>query len=140
VSNVLYNIYRDEELIKEKHDTNSFTDTNFGEGSHTWKVVVLCEEDLESAPVSATESCLGVNETKLASFTVVPNPAHNTIEISASVNFHTVDVINFLGETVLSQSVVGNTANLDVSNFANGIYFIRIISDNGASVKKFVKR
>jgi parallel beta-helix repeat protein len=141
VTNVLFHIYRDEEIIKEKHDTNTFTDTNFNEGSHTWKIVVLCKEELESGPVSVTEECVvGIPNIDLIAFTIVPNPARDKINISANFNFDRVDVINFLGQTVLSQSVTGNATIVDVSNLLKGVYLIRIFSENTASVQKFVRQ
>ena len=66
--------------------------------------------------------------------------ATNTLTISSKSNFHTVEVVSFLGQTVLTQTNAGNAATIDVSNLTNGVYFVRIISDNGVDVKKFVKK
>jgi parallel beta-helix repeat protein len=139
-SNKLYNIYRDNELIKENHDITTYSDANFGEGTHTWQVIVIYD-DIESAPVSATKTCvLGIEEPELPSFTIIPNPACEEITISAIADFYRVEVLHFLGQTVSSQSVIGNSAKLDVSNLTHGVYFVRIASEQGTSVKKFVKQ
>ncbi|MCL1850562.1 MAG: T9SS type A sorting domain-containing protein, partial [Bacteroidetes bacterium] len=67
-------------------------------------------------------------------------PAYKDITISAKIDFHKVEVINFLGQPILSQSVVGNTATLDISNLANGVYFVRMVSLKGIGVRKLVKQ
>jgi hypothetical protein len=73
-------------------------------------------------------------------FSIVPNPATNNIAITAKSDFSKVEIVNFLGQTVLSQSNDSKESRVDVSNLTNGIYFVRITSDNGTSVQKFVKQ
>jgi hypothetical protein len=83
---------------------------------------------------------LGIKENAKPSFSIVPNPSSKNITITAANHFHTIEVDSFLGQTVYSQPHTGNKATLDVSNYPNGIYFVRIISDNGVCVNKFVKQ
>jgi hypothetical protein len=141
---VTYNIYRDEVLIKEKHTSTSYPDFGINpKAAHTWEVKVVCptgnltEGATADLPACDTE---GINENAKTIFSIVPNPAHNNITIAAGTNFHTIEIISFIGQTVLSQPQTGNSATLDISNFTNGVYFVRIISDYGTSVKKFVKQ
>jgi hypothetical protein len=71
----------------------------------------------------------------------VPNPAASgNITVTSGSSFHTIEMISFLGQTVLSQPNVGNTTTLDVSNLPSGVYFVRIISEQGTNVQKFVKQ
>jgi len=118
-----------------------YKDTHeFEEGTeYTWSVITVCENG-ESDPVEKKVLYTGIKDFELSSFSIVPNPAQNDITVTAQVPFHTIDVINFLGQAVISQPVEGNTAKLDVSNLTNGVYFVRIASENGTSVKKFVKQ
>jgi len=139
VPDLLFNIYRDGALIKGGHNATNYTDTEFEEGEHTWMVKVVCGAG-ESDPASVQDECLSVREIGLATFTIAPNPATSTITIKAGVNFNRVEVINFLGQTVLSQFVGESSVKLDVSALTDGVYFVRIASENGTSVKKFVKQ
>jgi len=110
--------------------------------SYTWEVITVCGEG-EATPVNVTETaaCGAVHEIGLQTFTIAPNPATgNEITIKAGVDFNTVEVVNFLGQTIISQPVSGNEVKLDVSYLNNGIYFVRIASEKGASVKKFIKQ
>lgn len=94
--------------------------------------------DLAIFPVLTQNSI--TNENVRMGFSILPNPATSNITISAGSNFHTVELVNFLGQTVSSQSNTGNTASLDVSSLTNGVYFVRITSNEGTDVKKFVKQ
>ncbi|MCL1850096.1 MAG: T9SS type A sorting domain-containing protein [Bacteroidetes bacterium] len=140
-----YNVYRDGELIATKITDLSFSDKTFDPNvGHKWSVKVACPAGDLSAPIYVTkEKCgdVGVNETKTKSFTIVPNPATDKITITANNNFNTIEVINFLGQTVISQSNILNSATtLDVAHLNSGVYFVRIASETGTSVQKFVKR
>jgi len=134
-----YNVYRNGTLITTTEETSYIDNADLDpHATYTWQVKVICSSG-ESTPVSKAKSCLSIKE-NTKGFSIVPNPATNNITISAGNNFHTIELVNFLGQTVLSQSNTGNTVTLDVSNLTNGVYFARIISDNGATVKKFVKQ
>ena len=119
----------------------TFTETaEFLPGTpYTWTVTAICASG-EADGVDITGQFSGIDDTHLASFTIVPNPAQNEITISAGVTFNTVEVINFLGQTVISQTNNAETVKLDISNLNNGVYFVRLVSENGISVKKFVKQ
>jgi len=136
----LYNIYRDGAMVKEKHNATTYTDTDLNPGEeYTWSVTVVCGA-VESDPITKTSKCEGINDIGLSRFTIAPNPATNEVVIKAGVEFNTVEVVNFLGQTVISQVVNNNSVKLDVSNLNNGVYFVRLVSENGTSVKKFVKQ
>jgi hypothetical protein len=116
------------------------TDDFIAGTEYLWTIVTVCQTK-ESEPVEVKGTPFsGIKDGEFASFSIGPNPAHQEITITANVLFHTIEVINFLGQTVVSQSNDKETATLDVVHLTNGIYFIRIVSENGTSVKKFVKQ
>jgi len=57
---IFYNIYRDDVLIKEKHNEATYTDKDFnGEVEHTWRVNVVCDDGGLSNPISLKkEACI----------------------------------------------------------------------------------
>jgi len=53
----LFNIFRDDILIKENHDQTSYTDSGFNpDEAHTWTVTIVCDGGGESAPENVTLS------------------------------------------------------------------------------------
>ena len=65
-----------------------------------------------------------------------PNPATNTINVSSSLEIISMTVIDQLGKVVLTNTA---SSSLDVSSLQNGVYFIRIETEAGPGMKKFVK-
>jgi uncharacterized repeat protein (TIGR01451 family) len=66
-------------------------------------------------------------------FVIYPNPSSGVFSFKDTKNLQTLDVFNLVGERILSQ---GNQKEINLSNFANGIYFAKI---NGLEVLKLVK-
>jgi hypothetical protein len=139
-----FHIYRDEALIQPNYKETSYTDTGFDiYEAHTWEVIVVCSDGGESLPAGVAETAcdeMGIYEKVQTAFAIVPNPATNHITIAAETIFHTVEVVNFLGQTMLSQQSAGKSAILDISHLTNGAYFVRITSDKGISVQRFMKQ
>ena len=68
---------------------------------------------------------------------IYPNPVNNILTINNANNATSIEIYNIQGQMV---STCNFTNKLDVSNLTKGMYFIKIISDNGYSaIKKFVK-
>ena len=134
-----YKIYRDGEFV-EQVATNSYEDTDLEPGTHIWEVKTVCGS-VESGVVSVTGSCVSVKENATAAFSIVPNPAKDgNVTITSGSNFNKIEVISFLGQTILSQVNAGNSVTLDVSTLPSGVYFVRIASEQGVNVQKFVKQ
>ena len=87
---------------------------------------------------TAPESCdtAGVTDIAQSVTRIYPNPANSILNIEVNENTH-IKIVNMLGATLITQKLnTGNNA-VDVSGFANGVYFIH--NDKGSTVK-FVKR
>jgi hypothetical protein len=138
VAPAYYNVYRDGVRIATNVTALLYSASGFSStAEYVWAVSAVCVGNSES---DTADGCFGIKDPAKTTFSIVPNPATNNITITAINNFHTIEVISFLGQTVLAQSNAVNTATLDVSNLTQGVYFVRIVSENGATVQKFVKQ
>lgn len=79
---------------------------------------------------------VGVNEFT-AETTIFPNPANNVLNINANSNINRVEVYNMMGQMVGMYEVNDTNTQISTSNFANGVYTLRIATENGTSTKKF---
>ena len=81
---------------------------------------------------------LNNQEFELSEFTIVPNPAGNLITISAvNTNLRSVAITDILGKIVYSEVINDlQSTMLDISDLAEGIYFVRI---NNSITKKVLK-
>jgi len=57
---------------------------------------------------------------------IYPNPASDKIAIMATDKIESLELLNLIGQTVYKQSYgITSTADVDISNFANGVYFVK---------------
>ena len=72
---------------------------------------------------------------------ISPNPTNGLLTITSKYNFEKIELSNVTGQVLLSETVNDKTHQLQLQNFAEGIYFVKIVYDNGMSVtKKVVKQ
>ena len=69
--------------------------------------------------------------------TVFPNPFTNSLQIESNTIFKTMELYDVLGKQIISKSFENQ---LDTSKLAQGIYLLRLITeDDEVVVKKVVK-
>ncbi len=80
-------------------------------------------------------------KTALSGLNAYPNPTNGifTIELPNGLN-KTFEVIDLTGKKVLSLSSDKNSVNINLSNLANGVYYLKVISHNQNQVLKVVKQ
>jgi hypothetical protein len=81
----------------------------------------------------------GVEEQSALIATVSPNPTTGRVVVEANANEGDVVVYDMLGKQMLTAPVIEGHAELDLSNFAKGVYVARISSEAGTSTIKLVK-
>ena len=69
-------------------------------------------------------------------FSVYPNPAANYLTINGVNGLREVSVIDVTGRTVMT---LGATNSIDVSSLAAGVYMVRVATEQGVGMQKFVK-
>ncbi|MBA3900698.1 MAG: T9SS type A sorting domain-containing protein, partial [Bacteroidetes bacterium] len=98
----------------------------------------MCKLASLSSHTVEIDECLSI-ETNTSENTVniYPNPSRGIITVNATAN-SSVFVLNALG-AVITEGIVANgnpAVTFDLSNQPNGIYFVKISSENGSVTKK----
>ena len=70
--------------------------------------------------------------------TIYPNPASDCININSTENVQRVEIYNMQGQLVKAET--GEVNNISVKDLANGMYTLKLTTDNGVSVHKIVKK
>jgi hypothetical protein len=85
------------------------------------------------------DMCMGIEgETQDGTVNAYPNPASDftTVTWNAASNVSTVEVYDANGKLVYSENVTGKTqTQLDMNDWANGIYSVRLIGDQPQAVR-----
>ncbi|MFI5149066.1 MAG: T9SS type A sorting domain-containing protein [Bacteroidia bacterium] len=97
----------------------------------------LWESDLYSGPTSVQP----VVKTKPTQISLYPNPGKGLINIQLG-NFKSADkanIYNYLGETLKTIDIRTPLQQIDISSFADGIYYISFESEHYSQMHKVVK-
>ena len=83
----------------------------------------------------------GVEELS-ASLNVYPNPASDRLFIETETEIREVYVLDMYGRTqnLYASELQGFRASVDVSELNSGVYFVKVVTDNGEVVRRFIKK
>ena len=133
-----YNILEDGEVIASNVEGTEYIVYSY-DPSACYQVSTICENGMESNPSEC--SSVGINDVENNStFEVYPNPVHETVNVSTTMDVQKVEVLNYLGQVIFSQNTTNNNFSLNVANYADGVYFIRISGNDGIATQKLIKK
>lgn len=70
---------------------------------------------------------------------IAPNPATDIITIKTNnTSNSTIKMVDVLGNVVLNETSFNQTKKIDVSNFRNGIYFVKVESEGSKAITRKV--
>lgn len=69
---------------------------------------------------------------------ISPNPAKNHLAVEA-LGFTEIEILNYLGQTMLTTSMEEPKTVIPISHLSNGIYFVRLIGNEMIVTRKFIK-
>lgn len=87
-------------------------------------------------PVTFTVAGVGIEEPGTVGVAVYPNPAKDVVNVTATTAIKSVTINNISGKAVYT----GVGGSIDISGFANGVYFIQTVTEKGTANTKFVKK
>ena len=123
--------------------TNPYTLTGLSDNT-TYEVQVIahCSNGVTSDPsATITLTTVGINDYELNNVVVYPNPTTGMIQIQNSESrIQNVEVYDAYGKLLNVVNVNDNTAALDLSGYAAGTYFVKIVTENGVVTKRVVKQ
>ncbi len=106
------------------------------------QVIAHCTNGQTSDPsATITFMTTGINDYTLDnSVTVFPNPTNGLVQIkNGEWRMENVEVYDAYGKLLNTMNVNDHTANLDLSGYAKGTYFVRVTTEKGVVTKRVVK-
>ena len=138
-----YNIYEGEDLLGtvtvtvvdmtdlETGKEYCFTVTAINDGGESDKTDEVCETTLTGENIAELTS----------SFNVYPNPVNDKlyIETLTQTQTLTVEIYDVYGR---QQSMVNGQQSMviDVTSLNSGVYFVKVVTENGEAVRRFIKK
>ncbi|MGV3461543.1 MAG: T9SS type A sorting domain-containing protein [Flavobacterium sp.] len=111
------------------------------EGSLTFKFIT--DSGQTSSGWRATISCaaaLGTDDNAFTSFSYYPNPSSGIVNIKSAESFKNVTVYNVAGQLLKQQSIDASEASVDISSFADGVYFFRVTNEGKQANFRIIKQ
>jgi guanyl-specific ribonuclease Sa len=96
-------------------------------------------ESTERMAVTVKSSTLGTNDLVIKNFEYYPNPVKNVLTISNTSIIDEVTFISIKGETLLTKKINGLRSEIDLSNFSNGVYFLKVKTEGTEKTVKLIK-
>jgi len=95
-------------------------------------------ESFDTPPQNVLDCSLGTSSREFKNFTIYPNPAGDIVNIQTRNNSNniTVEVFDINGRKVISKAV--NNNSLDVSKLSQGIYIIKMSSNELTQTEKLI--
>ena len=99
-----------------------------------------CSDDSEEA--CATTPKEDAVEELASLFNIYPNPVENELFIETEMIVEEIAIYDVYGRQTMCQQVNETTSQqvVDVADLKAGVYFVKIVTDNGEVVKRFVKK
>ena len=124
---------------------NPYTLTGLSPGTvYLVQVKARCHNGLMSDPSPAISFATlpdGISDYTLNnSVTLFPNPTSGVVQIkNEELRIKNLEVYDVYGKLLNVMSVNDHTADLDLSGYAKGTYFVRVITEKGVVTKRVVK-
>lgn len=134
-----YSVFEDGELIESGIEGGEYIVDNYDPNA-CYQVMTTCENGQTSELSECARPVSIANIDNAISFSVYPNPATEVVTVATSQKAQKVEILNYLGQVIFAQAVQDNTFTLNVANYANGVYFIRLTGEDGVSTQKLVKK
>ncbi|MCR5013282.1 MAG: T9SS type A sorting domain-containing protein [Bacteroidales bacterium] len=130
-----YKVTLDGVVVEEEYTELSY-DFDVVDGDfHIIEVQAIYEDCTSVSMVSGVNYVWSTPEVQ-SSCRLFPNPANGQVFIQANENIDEIRVYNTLGVLVNTIPANGSSQSIDLANFANGIYFIQMNTESGASVTR----
>ena len=150
---VKYNVYRSDdangtytligEVLEAGQSLYEYFDTPETAGTYYYQVRAEYSDGCVSEPalaaddpthnyVSANVDAIGENSDNVALY---PNPTKDNVTIEAN-GMSRITVVSLLGQMVFDTEVNADVYTLNMSQFNNGMYMVRIYTESGVTVKR----
>jgi hypothetical protein len=89
-----------------------------------------CESSTRLAVTMTLGNCLGVDDFVKLQMSVYPNPTRDPVNVVSNQIIEKVEVINLLGQTLISKKSTLNEVSINLDNLPTATYILRVTSDN----------
>lgn len=124
--------------------TNPYTLTGLtANTSYSVAVKAICGDNEESdfsEPYSFTTANVSIDDVENAAISLYPNPASSTVTLKGIEGMATVTLVDMNGRAAGKWTVANGELTIDLTSFAQGAYFVRIVGEQVNAIRKLIVR
>jgi hypothetical protein len=99
--------------------------------------VIVTQNGCTDTSTCFNVNTVGIDEQNQNSFGMYPNPAADNITIESNIGSAIV-IFDAIGNQVFAANATNTKTEIELSNLANGIYFVKVISNNNEATQKLI--
>ena len=126
------------------NNTPSYIITGLTESTdYEVRVKAVCGIGNESSWTEVVSYTTSIEERLLSSIKLYPNPASDYVDVLVSDNdikVSRLEVYDVYGKLLNNVEVVENPTRINVTTLSCGMYFVKVITENGVATKSFIRR
>ena len=89
--------------------------------------------------ILVTRSALGVkNELSATQISLFPNPSNGIFNLNVATPNYSYEVMDLTGKVLQQNEVKGKDARIELTSYAKGIYFLKVVSEGKTAVRKLI--
>ncbi len=120
-------------------DNQTILDECQGILTYAWSFIKLLPR-MNSDMVNVRQSGTNVSTSFNQAFTLYPNPAHSKLNVQLTDNpIAKAYILDITGKVLFSQSITNSLGVFNVENLPSGVYFVKVETQGGTSVAKWIK-
>ena len=149
----MYTIYSDQSItigVSSNYDIyywndgndnyqRTFSGSDLGFGEHQFSLFASYNgcTDSDTTIINVLDA---INVNKIdnnINFNIYPNPANSSINVETNSNA-SIEIIDSKGAKIFNSTLVKGSNNIDIKTFNEGVYFVKLISNDKVSVQRLV--
>ncbi len=114
---------------------NGATNQSFTANVDGSYAVIVTMNNCSDTSTCVTVSDLGVDDNNVFQWVVSPNPTNNFITVEASEEIILIELLSVEGMLLK----VADSSTISVTDYPSGIYLLRILTNKGVAIARFIK-
>ncbi|MCK6640308.1 MAG: T9SS type A sorting domain-containing protein [Bacteroidia bacterium] len=99
--------------------------------------VIVTQSGCTDTSTCFSINSVGIDENSATNFSIYPNPANDIITVQTQIGA-TIVILDAIGNQVAASKATNTKTDIAVDQLANGIYFVKVISDNQDQTQKLI--
>ncbi|MCH9661019.1 MAG: immune inhibitor A [Bacteroidetes bacterium] len=89
--------------------------------------------------ISIAEGTLAIEDNLNKDFSIFPNPVEDILSITTPLENYSIEIFNLQGQLVSKEQNITGSKTIDYSNFASGVYLLKLSSETSSQTFKIVR-